>query len=100
MTICDSRVDDLVAKLYQFSSQKKQILQEERKRIMEDGFVEREMRFFTKTVHNMMQAEIDRYLSFSHLIRGYYRGLEHKPVEEFSGHQPCATNLEVAVLDP
>jgi hypothetical protein len=57
------------------------------------------MRFFSKTVHNLFQAEIDRYLSFSHLIRGYYRGLEQKPTEEFGGYQSCAVNLEVLSFD-
>lgn len=66
---------------------------------MEDGFIEREMRFFSKTIHNLFQAEIDRYLSFSHLIRGYYRGLEQKPVEEFAGYQACAVNFEVPPVD-
>ena len=84
-----------MAKLFHFSSQKKLIMQEERKKIIEDGFIEREMKFFTKTIHSLFQAEIDRYLAFSHLIKGYYRGLEQKPVEEFTGHQTCAVNIDV-----
>lgn len=82
-------------KLYNFGMNKKAMLQEERKRIMEDGFVEREMKYFTKIIHNLMQAEMDRHLAFSHLIRGYYRGVEQKPVEEFPGQQLCAINYDV-----
>lgn len=66
---------------------------------MEDGFIEREMRFLTKTVHNLFQAEIDRHLSFSQLIKGYYRGVEQKPVEEFNGPHLCAITYDVDTLD-
>lgn len=62
---------------------------------MEDGFIEREMRFFTKTIHSLLQAEIDRHLAFAHLVRGYYRGVEQKQVEEFNGPHFCAVNYEV-----
>ena len=93
------RVDDLVAKLYQFAANKKTSLQEERKRVMEDGFVEREMKMLTKTLHGMLQAEIDRYLCFSHIIRGYYRGVEQKTIEEFNGPLPCAINYDVTYLN-
>lgn len=88
-------VDDLIGRLFQFASAKKQALQEERKRIMEEGFVEREMKILTKTLHALLQAEVDRYLCFAHLIKGYYRGLEQKPVEDFAGLALCAPNYDV-----
>jgi hypothetical protein len=93
----ETRVDDLIGKIYQFAANKKAGLQEERKRVMEDGFVEREMKMFIKTLHGLFQAEIDRYLCFSHIIKGYYRGVEQKPIEEFAGPLACAPNYDVMV---
>lgn len=61
---------------------------------MEDGFVEHEMKIFSKSIHNMMQAELDRYQSFIQLLNGYYRGIENKPMEELPGPLLCAPNYD------
>lgn len=84
-----------MSKLYQFATNKKKELLEQRKKIMEEGFVEREMKILTKTLHNLLQAEVDRYVCFSHLIKGYYRGVEQKPIEEFNGQILCTNNYDV-----
>lgn len=85
-------------KLYLYAHKKKQVLFDERKKIMEDGFCEREMRIFVKTIHTILQAEIDRFVAYSFIIKGYYRGIEHKPLEEFSGQVQCVVNFDVCSL--
>jgi hypothetical protein len=85
-------------KLFLYAQKKKQVLFDERKKIMEDGFCEREMKIFVKTIHKILQAEIDRFVSYSFIIKGFYRGIEHKPLEEFTGPVQCVINYDVSSL--
>ena len=55
---------------------------EERKKIMESGWVEHELTFMVSSAQSLMQAEVDKFKSSIQIIQDYYHAFEDKLIPE------------------
>lgn len=76
------RVDILSDELWEIAEERKEQAVEERKRIMESGWVEFSLEYLTTCAQQMMQAEIDKFKGTIQLVHDYYHAIEEKLVPE------------------
>ena len=55
---------------------------EERKQIMNSGYIEDEMDLFVVNIQKLFQAELDRYFGCVQIVQDYYHALEGKDLIE------------------
>lgn len=55
---------------------------EERKKIMESGWIEYQLEYFTACASQMMQSEVDKFKGTIQLLHDYYHAVEEKVVPE------------------
>jgi len=76
------RVEDLYQQLWEMIENKKEEAIEERKAIMNSGYIEDEMEFFSTNIQKLFQAELDRYFGCLQIINDYYNALNGKDLPE------------------
>ena len=76
------RVDTLSDELWEIIEERKDQHIEERKKIMESGWVEHELAFMVSSAQGMMQSEVDKFRSSIQIIHDYYHAFEDKLIPE------------------
>ena len=76
------RVDILSDELWEIAEERREQAVEERKKIMESGWVEFSLEYLTSCAQNMMQGEIDKFKGTVQLIHDYYHAIEERLVPE------------------
>jgi len=76
------RVEDLYQQLWELIEKKKDDLVEERKGIMNSGYIEDEMELFVSNIQRLIQSELDRYFGCIQVTQDYYNVLEGKDLTE------------------
>lgn len=76
------RVDILSDELWEIAEERREQAVEERKKIMESGWVEFSLEYLTSCAQQMMQAEIDKFKGTIQLLHDYYHAVEEKLVPE------------------
>ena len=76
------RVEDLYQQVWEMIENKKEELIEERKQIMNSGYIEDEMELFATNIQKLFQAELDRYFGCIQIINDYYNALDGKDLPE------------------
>ncbi len=76
------RVEDLYQQLWEMIEKKKDDLIEERKGIMNSGYIEDEMELFVTNIQRLIQTELDRYFGCIQVTQDYYNTLEGKDLTE------------------
>jgi hypothetical protein len=67
------RADDLKESLWEMSDRRRDEAEEERKKIMKDGWVEDHITVLLNNYITLMQLEVDRYLESRQLLADYYK---------------------------
>jgi len=75
-------VDTLSDELWEIIEERKEQHVEERKRIMESGWIEHELAFMVSSAQGLMQAEVDKFRSSIQIIQDYYHAFEDKLIPE------------------
>jgi hypothetical protein len=68
--------------LWEIIEERKDMAVEERKQIMECGWIEQEQTLLTSKAHKLMQTEVDRFRTSIQLIHDYYHAVDEKLVPE------------------
>jgi hypothetical protein len=76
------RVDILSDELWEIAEERREQAVDERKKIMESGWVEFSLEYLTSCAQQMMQAEIDKFKGTIQLVHDYYHAVEDKLVPE------------------
>ena len=76
------RVDILSDELWEIIEDRKEQHVDERKKIMESGWVEHELSFMVSAAQGMMQSEVDKFRSSIQIIQDYYHAFEDKLIPE------------------
>ena len=76
------RVDILSDELWEIAEERKEQAIEERKKIMESGWVEFSLEYLTSCAQQMMQSEIDKFKGTIQLTHDYYHAVEEKLIPE------------------
>lgn len=76
------RCDILSDELWEIAEERKEAAIEERKRIMESGWVEFSLEYLTSCAQQMMQSEIDKFKGTIQLVHDYYHAIEEKLIPE------------------
>lgn len=87
------RTDTLSDQLWEVSEQRKSEAVEERKRIMDNGWVEYELEQVTSMAQGLMQSEIDKFRTSALLLQDYYYAIEDRLVPD----PPEQLNYELMV---
>lgn len=61
---------------------RKEEASDERKQIMNSGYIEDEMDLFVVNIQKLLQSELDRYFGCVQIIQDYYNVLEGKDLTE------------------
>jgi hypothetical protein len=80
------RVDILSDELWEIAEERKEGAIEERKKIMESGWVEFSLEYLTSCAQQMMQSEIDKFKGTIQLVHDYYHAIEEKLIPEAPDH--------------
>ena len=72
------RVDVLSDELWEIAEERKEQAVEERKRIMESGWIESAQEHVTTIAHQMMQSEVDKFRGTIQLVWDYYHAVDEK----------------------
>jgi len=80
------RVDILSDELWEIAEERKEQAVEERKKIMESGWIEFSLEQLTSTAQLMMQCEIDKFKSTIQIIHDYYHAIDEKLIPEAPEH--------------
>ena len=91
------RTDTLSDELWEISENRKEEAINEKQKIMENGWVEFELEQVTFMAKNLMQAEVDKFRSCSHLLQDYYYAIEDRLIAdppESLNYELVATNDE------
>jgi hypothetical protein len=81
------RVDILSDELWEIAEERKENAVEERKKIMESGWVEFSLEYLTSCAQHLMQSEIDKFKGTIQLIHDYYHAIEEKLIPEAPDQQ-------------
>jgi hypothetical protein len=76
------RTDTLSDQLWEISEQRKNEAIAERKKIMENGWIEFELEQVTSMSQNLMQTEIDKFRNSVYLIYDYYYAIEDRLIND------------------
>jgi hypothetical protein len=76
------RVDILSDELWEIAEDRKDQAIEERKKIMESGWVEFQQEYLTNCAQSLMQCEIDKFKGTIQLIHDYYHAIEEKHIPD------------------
>lgn len=76
------RIDILSDELWEIAEERREQAVDERKKIMESGWVEFSLEYLTSCAQQMMQAEIDKFKGTIQLLHDYYHAVEDKLVPE------------------
>ena len=76
------RTDTLSDELWEISEQRRDEAIEERKKIMENGWIEYELEKVTFMAQNLMQAECDKFRNSASLIQDYYHAVENRLIPD------------------
>lgn len=76
------RVDILSDELWEIAEERKEQAVEERKKIMESGWVEFSLEYLTTCAQQMMQSEIDKFKGSIQLVHDYYHAIDEKLIPE------------------
>ena len=76
------RTDILSDELWEIAEDRKEQAVEERKKIMESGWVEFSLEYLTVCSQQMMQSEIDKFKGTIQLIHDYYHAIDEKLIPE------------------
>lgn len=79
------RVDMLSDELWEIAEERKEQAIEERKRIMESGWIESAQEHVTVISQQMMQSEVNKFRGTAQLVWDYYHAIDEKlipPAEE------------------
>ncbi|CDW76374.1 sperm flagellar protein 2 [Stylonychia lemnae] len=76
------RVDILSDELWEIIEERKEQHIEERKKIMESGWVEYELTFAVSSAQLLMQSEVDKFKASVQLLHDYYHAFEDKLIPE------------------
>lgn len=76
------RVDTLSDELWEIIEDRKEQHIEERKKIMESGWVEHELAFLVSSGQSLMQGEVDKFKSSIQILHDYYHAFEDKLIPE------------------
>lgn len=79
------RVDTLSDELWEIIEERKEQHIEERKKIMESGWIEHELTFLVTSAQSLMQAEVDKFKSSITVLQDYYHAFEDKLIPEPPG---------------
>ena len=80
------RVDILSDEMWEIIEERKEQDVEERKKIMESGWIEYELGFAVSSAHQLMQAEVDKFKHSIQIIHDYYHAFEDKLIPEAPAH--------------
>ena len=72
------RVDTLSDELWEIAEERREQAVDERKKIMESGWVENAQEFVTTVAQMMMQSEVDKYRGTVQLLWDYYHAIDEK----------------------
>lgn len=75
-------MDTLSDELWEIIEERKEQHVEERKKIMESGWVEHELSFLVNSAQSLMQAEVDKFKSSVQILQDYYHAFEDKLIPE------------------
>jgi hypothetical protein len=75
-------VDDLNDKIYEIIENRKLEAIEERKKIINAGWIENEMEKYFLNLERLFQTEIDKFIGSLQIIRDYYHNLDNRPLVE------------------
>jgi hypothetical protein len=75
-------VDILSDELWEIIEERKEQHVEERKKVMESGWVEHELAFMVNSAQALMQAEVDKFKSSVQILHDYYHAFEDKLIPE------------------
>lgn len=89
------RTDTLSDKLWEISEKRRDEAIEERKTIMNNGWVEFELKQTTHMAQSLMQAEVDKFRNSVFLIQDYYHVIENKLVPD----PPEKQNYELVAVN-
>ena len=89
------RVDILSDELWEIAEERKEQAVEERKKIMESGWVEYSLEYLTTCAQQMMQSEIDKFKGTIQLIHDYYHAIDEKLIPE----APESNTIDLLVED-
>lgn len=89
------RTDTLSDELWEISEQRKEQAVQERQKIMENGWIEFELTQVTTMAQNLMQSEVDKFRSCTHLLQDYYYAIESRLVPD----PPEKLNYELVAVD-
>jgi hypothetical protein len=87
------RTDTLSDELWELSENRRDEAIEERKKIMENGWVEFELQQVTAISQYMMQSEVDKFRNSASLLQDYYYAIEDRLVSD----PPEKLNYEIVV---
>jgi len=76
------RVDILSDELWEIAEDRKEHAVEERKKIMDSGWVEFSLEYLTSCAQQMMQSEIDKFKGTIQLVHDYYHAVDEKLIPE------------------
>jgi len=76
------RVDILSDELWEITEERKDQAVEERKKVMENGWIEHEIEFMTTAAQQLFQAEVDRFKAAVQILHDYYHAIEEKLIPE------------------
>lgn len=76
------RTDTLSDQLWEISEQRRDEAVEERKKIMENGWIEFELDHVTSIAQHLMQAEIDKFRNSANLLQDYYYAVENRLIPD------------------
>lgn len=76
------RTDILSDELWEIIEERKEQHIEERKKIMESGWIEHEQGFIVNSAQLLMQAEVDKFKSSIQILHDYYHAFEDKLIPE------------------
>jgi hypothetical protein len=93
------RTDTLSDKLWEISEKRRDEAIEERKTIINNGWVEFELKQMTHMAQSLMQAEIDKFRSSVFLIQDYYHAIEEKLVPDAPEKQNYSINYELVAVN-
>lgn len=75
-------MDTLSDELWEIIEDRKEQHVEERKKIMESGWVEHELAFLVSSGQSLMQAEVDKFKSSIQILQDFYHAFEDKLIPE------------------
>lgn len=76
------RVDILSDELWEIIEDRKDQATEERKRIMENGWIEHELAYLVTCAQQLMQGEVDKFKASVQILHDYYHSFEDKLIPE------------------